>query len=152
MKTFRDKILQCENPKEIMKRIIIDDSKIEFTAETMKSVILQEGLLAGATNLVYNSYTRRYNRPTLMATLKKINDDVLEIEVIQECNCGGSGEIDCPNCDGLGVHYCEKCNADHDCTKCEGTGIIDCGCIENPIDNEKILYQETIALNQGELF
>ena len=152
MKTFKDRILECENPKDIMKWITVDGSKIEFTAEDLKSIILQEGLLAGTTNFVQNKYVRREDRPTLMATLKKINDDTLQIEVIQECECGGAGEIDCPSCDGTGVHYCHDCDSEHDCGKCDGLGGIECDCIDNPIDDEEVIYSEIITLNQGELF
>jgi len=152
MKTFKDRMSECENPKGVMKWITVDGSKIEFTAEDLKSTILQDGLLAGTTNFVQNKYVRREDRPTLMATLRKINDDTLQIEVTQECECGGAGEIDCLACDGLGSHYCSDCDDEHDCSKCDGSGGVECNCIENPIDNEEILYSEIITLNQGELF
>lgn len=144
MKTFRDKILECENPKEILKYCIVDSTKIEFTAEVLKSIMLQEGLMSGISNCVHNSYIITPSELKLMATLKKLDDNTLAIEV----KTSGGGKIDCPSCDGTGVHYCYKCDSEHDCGPCNGTGEYEC------IDTgeDEVLYYETISLNQGELF
>ena len=49
-----------------------------------------------------------------------------------EClKCGGSGELDCPHCDGFGYDEegieCDYCNGDGviDCPVCDGLGKIE---------------------------
>lgn len=153
MKTFRDKILGCENPKEVLKYFNVDGSKIELTAKDLKSIMLEDKLLPGTKDYEHNLYMRRKGQPTLKTTIKKLNDDILAIQVTAQCECGGSWEVNCPDCDGIGEHYCDICDDYHECAKCRGTGGIECEiCEKNQFEEDEILYEDTIILNQGELF
>ncbi len=145
MKTFKDIILEHENPEEIIKIITVDDSKIELRVEDFKSVILNDDL-----NVNNNIYIRKEDK-TLIVTIGKINKNSIYINVAQECVCNGTEEIECPSCDGTGYESCNHCDNEYECRDCSGGGYIKCSCVDNPFDS-KILYHNTISLNQFELF
>lgn len=148
MKTFKDVVLKSENPMTVLQMFYVNGVGIALTAKDFQSV-LQDDI----SNSVHNSYVRQNGQPTLIVSLKKLNDNELSITVTNECECGGCGEVDCPSCDGTGEHYCDDCGTYHDCARCDGTGGQECEmCKDDIFDTEEILYEKTILLNQGELF
>lgn len=148
MITLKDRILIAKD-SDIIKSYNINGTKISFTSKQFKYILNKSMDISSI-----NSYAESVDAPTIVGALKKINDNTIGVSFKYFCtDCKGTGEIDCEDCDGTGEIECSECGNTHECTSCDGAGVFECNkCKNNPYDEDDILLNDTIDLNQGEIF
>ena len=127
MKTFSDIILES-NEYDVIKTYNINGTPIGIQSTHFKDAIEQ-----GKCKYIVSD--------TLRCEITKPSDIYLHIIIEQD------NTTECDVCGGSGQHYCDDCDCDHDCGECDGLGQI-----FDYYTEACILVDETINLNQGELF
>lgn len=150
MKTFLDVIHSADNA-DVLKSYRVNGMPIQFTAAQFKHVMEGTPQQMLSVNPL-SSYIISIDMPTIVGTLKKINNNTIGITFKYSCeDCEGTGEIDCEECDGTGDCEYDKCGETHECGNCGGDGINECENVQT-VHIMKILFYTEIDLNQGELF
>lgn len=133
MKTFSDIILES-NEYDVIKTYNINGTSIGIQSTHFKDAI-EQGKCAFAGKCKY------IVSDTFRCEITKPSDIYLHIKIEQDTT------TECDACEGSGQHYCHDCDCYHDCGSCEGLGQI-----FDYYTEPSILVDETINLNQGELF
>jgi len=130
MKTFMDKLNEA-NDSDVIKQYNINSTKVKLYKYNFNSVFklspkqfIEWGILD----------------KTLWCEMSRPNDSVIIVKISKP------NTKECDVCEGTGEHYCDDCCDYHMCGVCRGTGeVID-------KDSDELLLEDTIYLNQTELF